>query len=115
MIIFKYVRWRNFLSSGNAFTEFDLTKNKSTLVIGENRAGKSTVLDALSFGLYGKPFRKVNKPQLINTINGKGLEVEVEFSIGKREYKIRRCIKPNAFEIFYDGNLINQDSASSEY
>ena len=115
MIIFKYVRWRNFLSTGNAFTEFDLTKNKSTLVIGENGAGKSTVLDALSFGLYGKPFRKVNKPQLINSINGKGLEVEVEFSIGKREYKIRRCIKPNAFEIFHDGNLINQDSASSEY
>lgn len=115
MITFEYVRWKNFLSTGNAFTEINLTKNRSTLIIGENGAGKSTILDALSFGLYGKPFRKVNKSQLLNSINGKGLEIEIEFTIGKRKYKVRRGMKPNVFEIFQDDKLINQDSASSEY
>lgn len=115
MIYFKNIRWCNFLSTGNAFTEIDFTRNKSTLIVGENGAGKSTILDALSFALYNKPFRKVNKPQLINTINQKGLMVELEFSIGKRNYKIRRGIKPSVFEIYQDGNLINQDAEQKEY
>lgn len=115
MIIFEKVRWKNFLSTGNAFTEINLTRNKSTLIIGENGAGKSTILDALSFGLYGRPFRKVNKPQLLNTINQKGLEVEVEFRIGKRQYLIKRGIKPAMFEIYQDGKLLNQDAESKEY
>jgi len=115
MIVFEKVRWKNFLSTGNAFTEINLTKNKSTLIVGENGAGKSTVLDALSFGLYGKPFRKINKPLLINTINQKGLEVEVEFKIGKREYLIKRGIKPSLFEIYQDDKLLNQDAESKEY
>lgn len=115
MILFEHVRWKNLLSTGNAFTEINLTRNKSTLIVGENGAGKSSILDALSFGLYGKPFRKVNKPQLLNAINGKGLEVEVEFKIGKRHYKVRRGLKPSVFEIFQDGKLINQDAESKEY
>lgn len=115
MITFEFIRWKNFLSTGNAFTEINLTKNRSTLIIGENGAGKSTILDALSFGLYGKPFRRVNKSQLLNSINGKSLEVEVEFTIGKRRYKVRRGMKPTLFEILQDDKLINQDSAASEY
>lgn len=115
MIIFEKVRWKNFLSTGNSFTEIVLTRNKSTLIIGENGAGKSTILDALSFGLYGKPFRKINKPLLINTINQKGLEVEVEFRIGKRKYIVKRGIKPSIFEIYQDGRLLNQDAESKEY
>lgn len=114
-VIFEKVRWKNFLSTGNAFTEINLTRNKSTLIIGENGAGKSTILDALSFGLYSRPFRKVNKPQLLNTINQKGLEVEVEFRIGKRQYLIKRGIKPLVFEIYQDGKLLNQDAESKEY
>lgn len=115
MIFFKTIRWKNFLSTGNTFTEIDFTKHKSTLIIGENGAGKSTLLDALCFALYGKPFRKINKPQLVNSINGKALEVEVEFSIGKREYKVRRGIKPAIFEIYQDGKVINQDAESRDY
>lgn len=115
MITFQKVRWKNFLSTGNSFTEINLTRNKSTLIIGENGAGKSTILDALSFGLYGKPFRKVNKSQLLNAINQKGLEVEIEFKIGKREYLIKRGMKPNVFEIYQDGKIINQDAESKEY
>lgn len=115
MIIFEKVRWKNFLSTGNAFTEVNLTRNKSTLIIGENGAGKSTILDALSFGLYGKPFRKINKPLLLNTINQKNLEVEVEFRIGKRQYLVKRGIKPNIFEIYQDDKLLNQDAESKEY
>lgn len=115
MLFFERIRWKNFLSTGNVFTEIDFTKNRTTLIIGENGAGKSTILDALSFSLYGKPFRKINKPQLINTINGKGLLVELEFSIGKRKYKVIRGIKPNVFEIYCDDKLINQDSEAKEY
>lgn len=115
MIIFRTIRWRNFLSTGNSFTEVDFTKHKTTLIVGENGAGKSTILDALCFALYGKPFRKINKPQLINSINGKGLEVELEFTIGKREYKIRRGMKPGLFEIYQDGNVINQNAESRDY
>jgi DNA repair exonuclease SbcCD ATPase subunit len=115
MIVFEKIRWKNFLSTGNAFTEINLTSNKSTLIIGENGAGKSTILDALSFGLYGKPFRKINKPLLINTINQKNLEVEVEFRIGKRQYLVKRGLKPAIFEIYQDNKLLNQDAESKEY
>lgn len=115
MIIFEKIRWANFLSTGNTFTEIDFTKNKTTLIVGENGAGKSTILDALSFGLYGKPFRKINKPLLINAINQKGLMVEVEFKIGKRRYKVCRGIKPSVFEIYQDDVLINQNAEAREY
>ena len=115
MLFFEKIRWKNFLSTGNAFTEINFTKNKTTLIVGENGAGKSTILDALSFSLYGKPFRKVNKPQLLNAINGKGLLVELEFTIGKRHYLIKRGMKPNLFEIYQDGIIINQDAEAKEY
>ena len=115
MISFTKIKWRNFLSTGNAFTEIDFTKNKTTLIVGENGAGKSTILDALLFALYGKPFRRINKPQLVNAINGKGLQVELDFSIGKRQYRVIRGMKPNLFEIYQDDKLINQDSESKEY
>ena len=115
MILFKKIRYKNFLSTGNQFTEIALNKHRSVLIVGENGAGKSTILDALCFSLYGKPFRKVNKAQLINSINEKGTLVEIEFAIGKREYLIRRGIKPNVFEIFQDGKLINQNAESRDY
>jgi DNA repair exonuclease SbcCD ATPase subunit len=108
-------RWKNLLSTGNNFTEVDLNKFSTTLIVGANGAGKSTILDALSFGLYGKPFRKVNKGQLINSINGKGTVVEIEFLIGKRQYMVRRGIKPNLFEIYQDGVLIDQTADAKEY
>jgi len=115
MIIFKYVRWRNLLSTGNAFTEVKLNDAASTLIIGENGSGKSTFIEAISFALYGKPFRKINKPQLLNSINGKNLVVEIEFSIGKKEYLIRRGIKPGIFEIYVDGSLLNQEANARDY
>lgn len=115
MIYFKKIRWKNFLSTGNTWTEIDFTLHKSTLIVGENGAGKSTILDALCFALYGKPFRKINKPQLINSINGKNLEVELHFSIGKREYKVRRGMKPSVFEILQDDKPINQDAEARDY
>ncbi len=93
MINFEKLRFKNFLSTGNNFTEIDFSKTPTTLVVGHNGAGKSTMLDALSFGLFGKPHRKISKPQLINSINGKGTLVEVEFSIGTQQYKIIRGIK----------------------
>jgi DNA repair exonuclease SbcCD ATPase subunit len=115
MILFKTLRYRNFLSTGNNFTTIDFTRSKTTLVIGHNGAGKSTMLDALSYALFGKPHRNINKPQLINSINNKNCEVEVEFSIGQREYKIIRGIKPGKFEIYVDGTMINQSSHAKEY
>lgn len=105
----------NFLSSGNLFTEIILDKSKSTLVVGENGAGKSTILDALSFALYGKAFRNINKPQLINSITGKNCVVECEFGVGGKQYLIRRGMKPYFFEIFQNNKLINQDSRITEY
>ena len=99
MINFKYVRWKNFLSTGNQPTEIQLDKNPTTLIIGENGAGKSTVLDALCFGLFGKPFRTISKNQLVNSINNGSTVVEIEFTIGSVEYKVVRCIKPKKFEI----------------
>lgn len=103
------------LSTGDAWTEVQFQRSKTTLIVGENGAGKSTILDALCFGLYGKPFRKINKPQLVNSINGKGLLTEVTFEVGSKEYVVRRGIKPNIFEIFCNGSLLNQSAESKEY
>jgi len=115
MIIFKKLRYKNFLSSGDNFTQIDLNKNKTTLVVGTNGAGKSTMLDALSFALFGKPHRNINKPQLVNSINGKQCLVEAEFDIGQAQFKVVRGIKPNIFEIWKNGTMINQSSHSKEY
>ena len=115
MIHFKKIRWKNFLSTGNAFTEVQLDRTKSTLIIGDNGAGKSTILDALTFVLFGKPFRAVNKSQLINSVNQNGTEVEVEFSIGSKQYLIKRGIKKNFFEIYQDGKMLNQDASVRDY
>jgi len=115
MILFQTIRWKNFLSTGAAFTEINFTKSTNTLIIGQNGAGKSTILDALCFGLFGKPFRKINKPQLLNSINGKDAVVEVEFNIGQKRYKVIRGIKPNVFEIYLNDVLLNQDAASKDY
>ena len=115
MILFKKIRWKNFLSTGNIFTELDLNSNNTTLIVGENGAGKSTFLDALSFALFGKPFRKINKPQLLNTITQKQLVVEIEFSIGSNEFKIIRGIKPNVFEVYQNDKLMNQSAEVRDY
>lgn len=115
MIKFKVVRWKNFLSTGNSFTYIDLQLHDTTLILGENGSGKSTMLDALTFGLFGRPFRKINKPQLVNSINNSDCLVEVEFDIGTRSFLIRRGIKPNIFEIFIDGVLLNQDARAKDY
>ena len=115
MIHFKSVRFKNMLSTGNAYTEISLDKNKSTLIVGENGAGKSTMLDAISFALYGKAFRNINKKQLLNSINQKDLLVELAFNIGSKQYLIKRGIKPNIFEIWCDGALLNQDAAARDY
>ena len=115
MIVFKTLSWRNFLSTGNAENKIVLNKSQSTLVIGRNGEGKSTMLDALTFALFSKPFRNINKPQLVNSINGKNCVVEIEFDIGTNEYKIIRGLKPNIFEIWLNGNKINQDAASKDY
>ena len=108
MINFKVIRWKNLLSTGNAFTEIKLNRSPSTLIVGENGGGKSTLLDALCFGLFGKPFRSINKPQLLNSINKKNLLVEIEFDIGGKDYKIIRGIKPHIFEIQSGGEVINR-------
>ncbi len=115
MITFKYARWKNFLSTGNTFTEIQLDRNPSTLIIGENGAGKSTILDALCFGLFGKPFRQISKNQLINTVNGQGTVVEIEFETQNKQCKVVRGIKPNTFEIWVDGNMINQSANARDY
>lgn len=115
MILFRCIRWKNLLSTGNYFTEIKLDTNSNTLIVGENGSGKSTMLDALCFALFGKAFRNINKPQLLNSINGKECVVEVEFDTNNKSYKVVRGIKPNVFEIFQDGELLNQDAASRDY
>ena len=112
MILFEKIRWRNFLSTGNQFTEVELNKNSTTLIVGNNGAGKSTILDALCFVLFGKAFRKINKPQLINTTNQKDCLVEIELKIGSTDWMIRRGIKPNIFEIYRDGSVLDQSSSA---
>jgi DNA repair exonuclease SbcCD ATPase subunit len=115
MLKFKTVRWRNFLSTGNEFTEILLDRSPTTLIVGSNGAGKSTLLDALSFGLFGKAHRDINKMQLVNSINQKGTLVEVEFSVSSHDFKIVRGIKPTKFEIWQNGNMINQSAAARDY
>ena len=115
MIVFETLEYSNFLSTGNNSTVIDFTKEKSTLVVGHNGAGKSTMLDALSFALFGKPHRNINKPQLVNSINNKDCKVAVTFSVGKSQFKVVRGIKPNKFEIWKDGTMLNQASHSKEY
>lgn len=115
MIKFRNVRWKNFLSTGDKFLEVQLDRSPSTLIVGQNGSGKSTLLDALSFGLFGKAHRDINKLQMVNTINGKGTVVEVEFDIGPHSFKVVRGIKPNKFEIWQNGNMINQASMARDY
>jgi|TARA_R110000851_G_scaffold230898_5_gene383709 DNA repair exonuclease SbcCD ATPase subunit len=115
MLIFRKLRYKNFLSTGDSFTEIALDRSQTTLVVGKNGAGKSTMTDALSFALFGKPHRNITKPQLINSINGKGCVAEVEFDIGKQEFRIVRGIKPVRFEIYQNGTMINQESNARDY
>jgi len=115
LINFKNVRWKNFLSTGNQFIEIQLDKNPTTLIIGENGAGKSTILDALCFGLFGKPFRMISKNLLVNSVNNSSTVVEVEFSVGTKEYKVIRCIKPNKFEIYQNGKLMSLEANVRDY
>ena len=111
MITFKNIKYKNFLSTGNNWTEIDFQQYNTNLIIGTNGAGKSSMLDALTFVLFNKPFRKINKPQLINSVNEKDCVVEVEFSIGNTNWKVIRGIKPNLFEIYKDGSVLNQSDA----
>jgi len=115
MIIFKKISWKNFLSTGDAPTTIFFDRTPTTLIIGENGSGKSTILDALTFGLFGRAFRNINKPQLVNTVNERGLEVEIEFSIGKKKYLVRRGVKPNKFEIYFNDKLIDQLANNRDY
>tara|TARA_B100000780_G_C21124777_1_gene456047 strand:+ start:1016 stop:2734 length:1719 start_codon:yes stop_codon:yes gene_type:complete len=115
LIIFRKVKWKNLLSTGNHFSEINLDKNINTLIVGVNGSGKSTLLDALCFGLFGKPFRSIPKGNLTNSINGKNCEVEVEFDTNNKSYRVVRTIKPNKFEIYIDGELLNQDAAIRDY
>ena len=114
MIIFEKIRWKNFLSTGNVFSEIDLEAGRTNLIVGSNGAGKSTILDALTFSLFSKPFRKISKGSLVNSINEKDCMVEIEFRIGKLDYKVIRGIKPNKFEIYCNGQLWNQESSVND-
>jgi len=110
MLVFHKIKYKNFLSSGNQFTEIDFEKNHTNLIIGTNGAGKSTVLDALTFVLFNKPFRKINKPQLVNTTNEKDCLVEIEFSVNNKNYLVRRGIKPNIFDIEVNGAPLHKEA-----
>ena len=114
MITFETIRWKNFLSTGDQWTEINLTESPSTLIVGSNGAGKSTMLDALCFALFGKAFRKINKPQLVNSINEKSCKVEVTFSVGRDDYRVFRGIKPNTFELYKNNKLVDQDAATKD-
>ena len=114
MIVFEKIRWKNFLSTGNVFSEIDLESNRTNLIVGNNGAGKSTILDALTFSLFAKPFRKISKGMLVNSINEKDCVAEIEFRIGKIEYKVVRGMKPSKFEIYCNGQAWNQDSSQLE-
>ena len=114
MIVFEKIRWKNFLSTGNVFSEIDFTEGRTNLIVGSNGAGKSTILDALTFSLFARPFRKISKSMLINSINEKDCVVEIEFTIGKNEYKVVRAMKPNKFEIYHNGVLWNKESSVNE-
>jgi DNA repair exonuclease SbcCD ATPase subunit len=115
MIRLKTVRWKNFLATGNRFLEVNLDQDPMMLVVGKNGAGKSTLIDAITFSLFGKPFKKVNKGQLVNSVNERDTLTEIEFSVGTAEWKVRRGIKPNLFEIYHNDNLVNQDAKSMDY
>ena len=115
MIQFQKIRWKNFLSTGNNFIEVDLEKSKSTLIIGANGSGKSTLLDALCYVLFNRPYRNIKKDQLVNSINGGECEIEIEFIVNRRQYKVIRCIKPNKFEIYCNGDLVDQDASAVDY
>ena len=115
MIIFRKIKWKNLLSTGNYFTEVKLDSKNSSLIVGENGSGKSTLLDALCFGLFNKPFRKISKPQLVNSINTKDCVVEVEFDTNNKSYRVVRGAKPNVFEIYQNNELLNQDAAAKDY
>jgi len=112
MIVFKTIKWKNFLSTGANYTEVELTHSKSTIILGANGAGKSTILDALTFALFARPFRKINKPQLVNSINQTDCEVEINFDIGKNKYKVIRGIKPAKFEVYQNDLMLNQDAST---
>ena len=114
MIIFENLKWKNFLSTGNQFTEVNLAQEKSTIIVGANGAGKSTILDALTFALFGKPFRKINKPQLLNSINQGECFVNLNFNIGRNKYEVTRGIKPSLFEVKQNGVALNQDSSVND-
>ena len=115
MIRLKTVRWKNFLATGNRFIEVELDQKDMMLVVGKNGAGKSTLIDAITFSLFGKPFKKVNKGQLVNSVNERDTLTEIEFSVGTAEWKVRRGIKPNLFEIYHNDKLVNQDAKSMDY
>ena len=115
MIIFKKIRYKNFLSTGNQPIEIELGKSPTTLVIGQNGSGKSTLLDALCWALFNKPFRIIKKEQMINTINNSECEVEIDFDVGTKQYKVKRSVKPNLFEIYENGQLLNQNASSIDY
>ena len=114
MIVFENIKWKNFLSTGDQWTEIDLNGNPSTLIVGANGAGKSTLLDALCFGLFNKPFRKISRGQLVNSINEKGLKVEVCFSIGRDDFRVFRGAKPNIFEVYKNNKMVDQDAAAKD-
>jgi len=115
MIIFEKLRYQNILATGNQFTEIDLNRSKTTLIVGINGVGKSTFIESLTYALFGRAFRNINKPQLINSITQKNLLVEIEFSVGKKKFLIRRGMKPTIFEIYQNGKLLPQDAKTGDY